>query len=59
LRVSFAAFLIATVGWALVHPRKPAAGGRSATGSSTEPGTHLQAVLHRPAPGAEGRNAPT
>lgn len=52
LRVIFAAFLIATVGWSLLHtqPRKPAAavGSRSDTGSQPGAGTHVQAVLHRP-----------
>src|SRR5204862_6737037 len=49
LRVSFAAFLIATVGRGLVHARKPAAaaGSRSATGGSPKPATHVPALLHR------------
>src|SRR5438034_6407669 len=50
LRVSFAAFLIATVGRGLVHARKPAAAAssRSATGGSPKPATHVPAVLHQP-----------
>jgi uncharacterized membrane protein YfcA len=63
LRVIFAAFLIATVGWSLLHtqPRKPAAavGSRSDTGSqpgsrNSRPGRPAPA----PAPGAAGRNTP-
>jgi len=58
LRVILAAFLIATVARGLLHARKPAAaaGSRSAAGGSPEPGTHLQAVLHRP-PHPERRDA--
>jgi uncharacterized protein len=52
LRVIFAAFLIATVGWSLLHtrPRKPAAaaGRRSETGSQPGKATDVQAILHRP-----------
>src|SRR5690348_1798804 len=50
LRVSFAAFLIATVGRGLVHARKPAAAAssRSATGGNPKPATHVPAVLHQP-----------
>jgi len=48
LRATFVAFLIATVGRGLVRARKPAAGSRSATRGSLEPGTHVQPA---PAPG--------
>jgi uncharacterized membrane protein YfcA len=50
LRIIFAAFLIATVGRGLVHTQKPAtaAGSCSAAGGSPEPGTPVQAALHRP-----------
>jgi uncharacterized membrane protein YfcA len=60
LRVIFAAFLIATVGRGLVHARKPAAaaGSRSAAGGSPEPGTHVQAALHRPARDRRVRSIP-
>ena len=52
LRVTFAAFLIATVGRSLLHTQSrksaAAAGGRLETGSQPGAGTHARAVLHRP-----------